>query len=139
MAFDTHGYRYGERQLEKYGVDSSAGTIYSGDHVKWSTAGYIAPCGAGDNPIGVAIDTVTAGAADGDVKCEVDISEWSVYEYPVGTGTATVAMIGTTCDLAGARSADVTASSDDNLKIVNVDTVNNRVFVRHLYPTAGVV
>lgn len=138
MAADKYGYRFGERMIVEYGVDSTGGTISAGDHVKWATAGYVAVCSAGDNPIGVAVADQVAGSADGDVSVRVDISEWSVYEYPPDTGTVTVGLAGLTCDLGGARSIDIDASADDNIKIVSVDTSANTVLVRHLYPTTGV-
>lgn len=136
---DTYGYRSGPQVIQTYGVDSSvATTIRPGDHVKWATAGYVTVAGAGDNPIGVAYSVATPGSADGDVTIQVDISEWSLYEYPPDSGTVTAALIGLTCDLGGARSIDIDASADDNIKIVAVDTAANTVLVRHLYPTTGV-
>lgn len=139
MAADKYGYRYGPRLLVQYGVDSSVATaLTNGDHVKWATAGYVTVCGAGDNPIGVVAGDVTPGSADGDVSVMVDISEWSVYEYPPDSGSVTVGLVGLTADLGGARSIDIDASADDNIKIVQVDTVKNTVFVRHLFPTTGV-
>lgn len=136
---DSYGYRFGPQVIQTYGVDSSvATTIRPGDHVKWATAGYVTICGAGDNPIGVAVSVATPGTSDGDVTVQVDISEWSVYEYPPDAGSVTAALIGLTCDLGGARSIDIDASADDNIKIVNVDTAANTVLVRHLYPTTGV-
>lgn len=139
MAADVYGYRYGMQLPVTYGVDSSvATTLRPGDHVKWATAGYVTVAGAGDNPIGVVMSVATPGSADGDVQVLVDVSEWSVYEYPVSAGTVAVAVLGLTCDLGGARSIDITASADDNIKIVQVDTVAQTVFVRHLYPTTGV-
>lgn len=139
MAADKFGYRYGPQVLVTYGVDSSvATTLRPGDHVKWATAGYVTVAGSGDNPIGVAASVATPGSADGDVTVQVDIGEWSVYEYPVSAGTVAVGLCGLTCDLGGARSVDITASADDNIKIVQVDTAASTVFVRHLYPTTGV-
>lgn len=139
MAADRYGYREGPRTLMTYGMDSSSAAIAAGDHVKFVTAGYVGICSAGDNPIGVAVSVQTAGSSDGDTKVLVDVNEWSVYEYPPASGTLTVAMIGTTCDLGGARSIDITASADDNIVIVNVDTTNNTALIRHSYPHSGVV
>lgn len=135
---DKYGYRFGERVIVEYGVDSSSTAIEAGDHVKWATAGYVAKCSAGDNPIGVAVADQAVVSADGDASVRVDISEWSVYEYPPDTGSVTVGLAGLTCDLGGARSIDIDASADDNIKIVSVDTAKNTVLVRHLYPTTGV-
>lgn len=137
---DKYGYRSGPKCVVTYPMDSAgSANVIPGDHVKFSTAGYIVACGAGDNPIGVADSVGVDPGTDGYEFVSVDISEWSIYEYPVGTGTATLAMVTTTCDLAGARSVDVTASADDNLIIVQVDVANNTVFARHTYPHSGVV
>jgi hypothetical protein len=137
---DKWGYREGPQQIETYFMDSAgSASVKVGDHVKFSTAGYVIACGAGDNPIGVAVSVGFDPATDGDETVRVDVSEWSIYEYPIGTGTGTLAMIGTTCDLAGARSIDVTASADDNIYIVNVDVANNTARIRHVYPHSGVV
>lgn len=139
MAVDKYGFRYGTQLPVTYGVDASvATTLRPGDHVKWATAGYVTVCGAGDNPIGVVMSVATPGSSDGDAQVLVDVSEWSVYEYPVSAGTVSAAILGLTCDLGGARSIDITASADDNIKIVQVDVAAATVFVRHIYPTTGV-
>ena len=139
MAADKYGYRNGPQCLVSYGVDSTGGTINAGDHVKMVTDGYVGVCGSGDTPIGVAVSNQTAGSADGDTTVLVDVSEWSLFEYPPASGTVTVALIGKTCDLGGARSIDITASTDDNIIIVNVDTTANTLLVRHSYPHSGVI
>lgn len=137
---DKYGYRFGPQLIVTYPMDSAGSSnVIPGDHVKFSTAGYVVACGAGDNPIGVATSVGVDPGTDGYETVQVDISEWSVYEYPIGTGTGTLAMTKLTCDLAGARSIDVTASADDNIVIVKVDTVNNTALIRHTYPVAGVV
>ena len=139
MAMDKYGYRFGPRLPVTYGVDSVATTALTpGDHVKWSTAGYVTVCAAGDNPIGVVMSNSTPGSADGDVSVQVDISEWSVYEYPPDAGSVTVGLQGLTCDLGGARSIDIDASADDNIVIVTVDTSANTLLIRHKFPVTGV-
>lgn len=133
------GYVSGDRQILPFPVTASA-SIVAGDLVVLDSSGYLSPAAAGGNdPIGVAFDTVTGGAADGDVTCGVDVSPTTLYRYTVGTGTITQAMLGKTCDLAGPTSIDVTASTDDCVEIVQVDTANQRAIVRIVRTPAGVV
>ena len=135
-----YGYREGPRLIKTYLMDSSGSAdIAVGDHVKFDTAGYVVACGSGDNPIGVAASIGKDPSADGDTTVQVDIGEWSIYEYPVSAGTVSVSLISKTCDLGGAQSIDITASADDNIIIVAVDTAKSTVFVRHSYPHSGVV
>lgn len=135
---DKYGYRFGKRLVRAYPLDSSSAALTPNDHVKWATAGYVAICSAGDNPIGVCVQVQAAVSNDGDAEVLVDVSEDSVYEYPPDEGTVTEALKGLTCDLGGARSINIDASADDNIKIVDVDTVANTVLIRHLYPVTGV-
>ena len=139
MANLNLGYVSGERQILPFKVNA-ASAIVAGDFVYLDSDGYLRPAAAGTNdPIGVAFDTVTGGSADGDVVCSVDISLASLYRVSIGTGTLTQAMLGLTCDLAGATSIDVTASTDDCVQIVGVDTTNQYAIVRLIGSPAGVV
>jgi len=132
------GYVSGDRQILPYLVTASA-SIVAGDLVVLDSSGFLSPAAAGGNdPIGVAFDTVTGGAADGDVTCGVDVSPTTLYRYTVGTGTITQAMLGKTCDLAGPTSIDVTASTDDCVEIIQADVTNNRAIVRIVRTPAGV-
>lgn len=138
MANLNLGYVSGERQILPYKVNASS-AIVAGDFVYLDSDGYLRPAAAGTNdPIGVAFDTITGGSADGDVVCAVDISLSSLYRVSVGTGTLTQAMLGLVCDLAGPTSIDVTASTDDCVQIVHVDTTNQYAIVRLVSSPAGV-
>jgi len=130
MAIDKYGYRYGPRYPQTYGVDSTSNAIAVGDVVTEATAGYVKKASAGDRVFGVAMEAATAGSADGDVKVQVDVSPYSVYEYPPDAGSVTVALIHRTMDLGGARSIDIDASADDDVYVENVDTSANTLFVR---------
>lgn len=139
MANLNLGYVSGERQIRPYKVNAGS-AIVAGDFVYLDSDGYLRPAVAGTNdPFGVAFDTVTGGSADGDVSCSVDISLHSLYRVSVGTGTLTQAMLGMVCDLAGATSIDVTASTDDCVQIVDVDLTNQYAIVRLVSSPAGVV
>jgi len=132
------GYVSGARQILPYKVNASS-VVVAGDFVYLDSDGFLRPCAAGENdPIGVAFDTITGGAADGDVVCSVDVSPVTLYRVTIGTGTLTQAMIGKLCDLAGPTSIDVTASTDDCVQIVQVDTVNQYAIVRLIGSPAGV-
>lgn len=140
MADLNLGHKFGERAAVRVPLDSTTGTIEVGDMLTIATAGYYKRAGAGDIPYGVAmekIETADIPSADGGRIISMDVSRQSVYRYAVGTGTITVAMRGQTCDLAGAQSIDVTASTDDQVEIVEVDTVNNAALVRLLIPSLG--
>ena len=139
MANLNLGYVSGNRQILPFKVKASA-AIVAGDLVILDASGYLTPAVAGSNdPIGVAFDTITGGSADGDVTCGVDVSTQVLYRYSVGTGTMTQAMLGTTCDVYTATSIDVTASADDCLEIVQVDTSNQLAVIRIVRTPAGVV
>lgn len=103
-------------------------TVEQFDFVVQDGDGDILPAAAGQRPCGVALGRIpTASAADGAFKLAVDVSRETLYWRAVGTGTATIAMRGKSCDVAGAATVDVTASTDDNILIHDVDATNNRV------------
>lgn len=132
-------YREGVRRPINLPLDSSSAAITVGTVIKVGTAGYFQDAGAGDNPIGVAMQDVAAPSADGGAYCLVDVSEDSVYETTAGTGTITAAMAQQRCDLAASSTLDVTASTDDYVLIQRVDVAGALAFVS-LRPThAGVV
>lgn len=140
MANLNHGHKYGDRIPVRVPLDSSTTAIKVGDMLTIATAGYYKVAAAGDTPYGVAmeqIDTADIPAADGGRSITMDVSRESAYLYAVGTGTVTVAMRGKTCDTAGPQSIDVTASADDFVEIIEVDTVNNTALVRLLIPSLG--
>ena len=139
MADLNLGYLFGDRQIVQFQVKASA-AIAAQDFVVLDSNGFASAASAGSNdPIGVAFETVTGTAVDGAVLVSVDISPLSHYRVTVGTGTITQAMTSKTCDLAGAQSIDVTASADDCVQIVEVDTVNNQAVIRLVSSPAGVV
>lgn len=141
MAGDLgYGHKYGNQILVKVPVDSSTAAISCGDILTLGTAGYYKKASAGDDVHGVSQQDLAAfTGSDGDYSILMDVSETSVYRYPVGTGTLTVAMRGKTCDIAGAQSIDVTASADDQVVIVECDTANNIALVTFKPLRAGVV
>lgn len=138
MANLNLGYVSGARQILPFKVKASA-AIVAGDLVVLDSGYLTAAAAGGNDPIGVAFDTITGGSADGDVSCGVDISTQVLYRYAVGAGTLTQAMLGTTCDIYTAQSIDVTASTDDCLEIVQVDTAAQTALVRIVRSPAGVV
>lgn len=136
---DSYGLYVGEPTIIKVKIDSSTTAIDQFDHLTVATAGYYKKAAEGDTPACVALEACGVPSADGEIEIKADISELTIYRYPVGTGTLTQAMQFTTCDLAGARSIDVTASADDNILIVECDVTNNIALVQHKYTRAGVV
>lgn len=136
---DNYGLYRGTPILARVKVDSSTTAIDQFDHICEASDGYYKKAGAGDTPVGVAMDACAVPAADGEAELEIDISENTLYRYSVGTGTLTLAMQFTTCDLAGARTLDVTASADDCFLITECDVTNNVAIGRHKYTYSGVV
>jgi hypothetical protein len=134
------GYKYGDRVPVMLPLDSTSTAIVVGDMLTLATAGYYKKLAAGDIPYGVAmqqLDTADLPATDGLVSILADVSRTSVYRYPAGAGTLTVAMRGATCDTYTSQAIDATASTDDQIEIVAVDTVNNAALVRLLIPAVG--
>jgi len=128
MASPNYGYKSGQREIRTYPVKSGE-TWANGDILVLS--GYIAKAAAGGKPFGVAFGAVeTAPSSDGLLSAQVDVSETALHYYKVGTGTITLAMQGTTVDLAGDDTLDVTASADDGFYIVQADVTNNAAWVR---------
>jgi len=133
-----YGYRKGQRMGTPVRIDSSSTVpIKVGDFLTLATAGYYKQASAGDEPQCVAMQEVPstpALSADGDATILADFSKETIYEYPPASGTVSVALIGKKCDVGGAQSADITASADGedgdgSLKIINVDTGRNTVYV----------
>lgn len=129
MASPNYGYKSGPTEIRTYPVKS--GETWANGDILVLSSGYLAKASAGSKAFGVAFGAVeTAPSADGNLQAQVNVSDVSLYYYPVGTGTVTVAMQGTACDLAGAASLDVTASADDVFYIVQADVTNNCAWVR---------
>lgn len=115
-------------------VKPKAGETWtSGDMLTKDGDGFYLKATAGDTWHATAFDSLlTAPAASGDVEVLADFSLQSLFYYGVGTGTITQAMQGKTCDVAGARTLDVTASADDCVLIVRPDVANNAAWVQRL-------
>ena len=139
MARLDTGYVFGERRIIRYPVKASE-TIVAGDMVDLDSGGYLQACDAGDIPIGVAVGaTVGTVTADGDQIIQVDTSMQSVYRYTPDTGTAAITTEGQTCDVGGAQTLDIDASTDDCILIHKVDTATNTLLVSLWLKPAGVV
>lgn len=140
MATDLNGgYKYGERIPVMLPLDSTSTAILVGDSLTIATAGYYKVAAAGDITYAVAmqqVDTADLPASDGLVSILADVSRQSVYRRAVGTGTLVVGMRGKTCDSAGPQSIDVTASTDDDIEIVEFIDAST-AHVRFLIPSLG--
>lgn len=113
----------------------NTGAIESGDPVVLDGAGapYIMRATDGDIPIGIAAETVSAPTSDGDISISVYVDPNDLFWLPVITGTITTAMRGKSCDIGVSGTnigLDVTASTDDCVYILDVDTTNNEALVR---------
>lgn len=129
MASPSYGYKSGPREIRTYPVKS--GETWANGDILVLSSGYLAKAAAGGKPFGVAFGAVeTAPSSDGLLSAQVDVGETALYYYAVGTGTITLAMQGTACDLAGDDTLDVTASADDGFYIVQADVTNNAAWVR---------
>lgn len=140
MADLNYGYKQGDRTPVLLPVDSSTTAIAVGDLLTIATAGYYKKASAGNVVYAVAmqqIDTAEIPSSDGGSSILADVSRQSLYRYPVGTGALTVAMRGKTCDSGGAQAIDVTASTNDDIEIVETDTTNNVAIVRFTIPSLG--
>lgn len=141
MANLNLGYKYGPRNIQALPVKAST-TISTGDMVDLDASGYVQPCGAGDIPIGVAVGQVPAdeqAATDGALSINVDTSEESVYRYVPDTGSVAITLVGKSCDVGGAQSIDIDASTDDCILIRAVDVAANTLDVSLILKPTGVV
>ena len=140
---DTYGFysNPNERQGRSLPLDSTTGTIEVNDMLTEATAGYLKKVTATSDVVyGVAMERSTAPSADGEKSIRVDISPDSIYRFPPDAGTVTEALKMRMCDVgADGRSANIDASSVDCLLIVDVDTVENVVFVKIRPSYTGVV
>lgn len=77
-----------------------------------------------------AADETSSSTAGATIKNMIPATQFPSIRVPVLTGTATVAMIGKTCDIVVSSSrigANVEASTYDVLLILEVDTTNNDI------------
>lgn len=143
MANPRVGFKGGERIIVWMLLDKDAGTVSNDDPVTYAsaTSGYVLKASAGDIPCGVAIETKTAGTADGDVRIAVDVSPDTIYTYAPDAGSVTQALVGKTMDFGGSQTINIDASTDDCVRCVGVDTANNLLDVQFLtsLADAGVV
>lgn len=137
MADLSLGYVSGPRDLQRYKVDSAA-TFAAGEMVSIDSDGFVIKAVSGANVIGVAFEPQdSASGTDGETSVLVDISPLSVYRF---TATSvTQAMLGKTCDVAGAQAIDVAASTDDCIKIVGVDVAGGLALCQIKHVPSGVV
>lgn len=137
-----YGYRRGVCEVRKARVANTAvtGGIKKGDFLKWDgVAGYVTQAAAGDLPCAVANEACeTIPTNDGDREIEAEFSRLAIFEFPPDAGTVTIGLIGKTCDIGGAQSIDIDATVDDCIEIVDVDTVNNTVFLKVKFEKAEV-
>lgn len=139
MPGTVYGYRSGPRVPVQVKIDSGTSAISVGDFLALGTAGYYQQAAAGDTAHCVAMEAQATISADGDATILADFSTLSVYEYPPDTGTVTQALVGTTMDVGGAQSINIDASTDDCVRVVRADTVNNTVYIQLVHAFAGVV
>lgn len=135
----NYGYRSGERCGVPWPLADGV-TVNVGDLMTKDSNGFCTPATAGDKVYGVSMDKVpTAGAADGDIVIVVDTSPDTLYEYPPASGSVSQAIVGKTCDSGGVKSVDVTASTNDDLFIVGMNSASNVYYVKLRVNPAGVV
>jgi hypothetical protein len=133
------GYVFGERRIIRVPVKASE-TIVANDMVDYDSNGFLQACDAGDIPVGVAVGATTGTVtADGDQIIQIDTSMASVYRFTPDTGTAAVTLRGKTCDVGGAQTIDIDASTDDCILVQDVDTTNNTLLVSLWLKPAGAV
>lgn len=130
----AYGYA-GGGSFKRYLPVANTAAITNGDMLKWDGAGqYVTPCGAGDVPCAVALEDSAKPTNDGDYNVLCELSKEAVFEYTTDDDSAVVAAArGKTCDVAGAQSIDIGASTDDCVEILDVDTFNKTVMVRLLF------
>jgi len=136
-------YRKGERKIVKCLLDSTSAAIVVGDAITVTdaTPGYFKEVDAASEAVsGIATSASSSPSADGDLFVMVDISPLSIYEVPPDAGSVTQALAGASADCgANARSVSITASSTDDIIILEALVAENLILVR-LAPTfTGVV
>lgn len=124
-------HRGGAQRLIEVGVAAASADIKVGEMITLSS-GYAARAAAGDAVFGWAASDVTSPSADGGAIVKVDVSKVAFYELAIDTGSAAITHRGTTGD-AGAYSTgstvDVTSTTNNDIRIVDVDLVANTFLV----------
>jgi hypothetical protein len=147
MAANRFEYRQtggAARQPVRVFLDSTTADLEVGTAVTTSgaTSGYYKEVDAsGEAVAGITMERVSSPSVDGGASVLIDQSNQSVYEVPPDAGSVTEALRGKTCDVgADGKSADIDASADDSIYILDVDTDANtlRVQIRTQAAAAGV-
>ena len=120
---------------------SNTATIAPGDIIVLDGNGYAETAAAGANaPIGITPDavlTLPSGASDGFATILVNVDPSAVFE--LAAASVTLAMQGKTCDVGGAQSIDVAASTDDCIRILDVDVTRAVAAISIIPKLGGVV
>lgn len=130
MADLSYGYVSGPQVLVTVPVAAASADIKRGDMITIAS-GYAAQASAGDAIFGFTPDEVASPTANGDVSIVVDISRSSVYRYPIDASTVAQTNLtnAAAADVGGPQSVDVTSTSNNDLKIVAVETATNTFLV----------
>lgn len=136
-----YGYVFGPRILVP-DVPVGAGVVFTdtgGKFVWFDTSRRIEIAGSGLNPDSTTLiygwvewGAFTASSTEGKDKVSVDISPFSVYYIPADD-TVAKTMIGAVCDLitgSDIQKADVGEKNEKYLIVVDVDVVNQGIYVR---------
>ena len=127
-------YRSGPRTPVYVQLDASTTDIVIGRAltISGATDGYVMGVdGSGEAVIGIAMQQVSSPSSDGNASVLCDISTLSIYEVPPDTGSVTQAILMNTCDVgADGLTANIDASSTDDLLIVKTDVVGNNIYVQ---------
>jgi len=114
-------------------VAAASAAIEVGDMIMLAS-GYAKQAAAGEAIVGVAFEKVASPSSNGDITVKVNVSREAVYRYPIDTGTVAQSNMtaGGNAD-AGTYSSgstvDVTSPSNNDLRIVEVDTTNNEFLI----------
>lgn len=134
IAFEFRG-RPESRMIQSLPLDASSEDVLEGSAITVTdaTAGYVQRVDANSEAvIGIAVQAVEAGTADGDKRVLVDVSRESVYEVKPSTGNVAITMIQQKFDAAAnGKTAllGVTASNGD-VECIRVDTDRNTLLCR---------
>ena len=131
MADLSYGYVIGPQVLVTVPVDSTTSDIKRGDLITLD-GGYAKQASAGDAVFGFSVDEAASPSADGDVSISVDVSKSSVYRYPIDTGSVAQSNLteAAAADAGGAQSVDVTSPSNNDLRIVAVESDTDTFLVQ---------
>lgn len=131
MADITFGFVRGPQVLVTVPVAAASADIKRGDIITLAS-GYASQASGGDAVFGFCVDEADSPSANGDVSVSVDISKSSIYRYPIDTGTVAQSNLteAAAADAGGAQSIDVTSPSNNDIRIVAVETDTNTFLVQ---------